>query len=394
VVKVSVILPVHNGAAYIGQALETVLGQSLAAHEVIVVDDGSTDDTLGVLAAFSDRIRVLVQCQRGPSAARNRGLEVATGEYVAFLDADDEWESSFLSTTVAALQSQPELRGVCTGWLYVDQDGRPLRHTYRAHRGRIGLRELLHGGQFPIHAALTRREAVLRAGGFDERLRAMEDWDLWLRLTAAGGYFGTIPEHLARYRLHGPSNSGDADRMRHGRLLALEKLFHRTDLAPALRALEPYAYSIARVDSSAALYGANRVEEGKREFAEAVRAWPRILESDEPYYALACAEQPVGHKATSYPLDLKRAERRLVDALDTAVTALGWSGPRTRGVFRRAYRVLARCSALQQSRAAMLRYTYLAATHELVTDDLLACVKTLVKSTTWFSLPRPKASRP
>jgi glycosyltransferase involved in cell wall biosynthesis len=394
--NVSVIMPVFNGAPYIRQALDSVLGQSFAALEVIVVDDGSTDDTRCLLADFGDRITVLAQARKGPSAARNRGLEAARGEYVAFMDADDEWAPSFLSTTVRALAAQPpSVVGVCTGWLYVRHDGRPLVHTRQASSGVLSVRDLLTGGQFPIHAALTRREAVLRVGGFDEHIRAMEDWDLWLRLLADGDCFSTIPQHLASYRLHGPSNSGDPDRMRQGRMLAVDKLFGRLDLPPELRSLEQVARSAAHVESSAALYGAGRSEEGKREFVEAVRSWPHLLKTEEPYYALACATQPVGHKASSYPMDLQLAERRLVDALHAGLEALGSAGHRVRRrVHGRAYRVLARCGALQRSRGATVRYTYLAARHDFATGDILTCAKALLRGVAWRPSRWPPSSRP
>jgi len=224
----------------------------------------------------------------------------------------------------------------------------------------------------------------MQVDGFDEQIGAMEDWDLWLRLTADSGRFAVLPEPLARYRVHGPSNSSDPNRMHHGRMRALDKLFRRVDLAPELRLLEGRAWANALVQSSAALYAVGREDGGKHMLIDAVRHDPRVLASYEPYYAVACAEQPVGHKATSYPMDLKRAESRLMDALNAAITTLGWTRTRAlRRLYGRAYRVLARCAALQRSRGALLQYSCLAALHDFTARDILTGGKALVRSITW-----------
>ncbi len=393
--SISVIVPVFNGAPYIRQALNSILRQTFSPCEVLVVDDGSTDETPSILRDFGNLITVLTQTNRGLPAARNRALDVAHGEYIAFLDADDLWSPTFLATVVEAITAQPPtVVGICTGWMYTDRDGNPLPHTRRHSDRPVDVYTLLQGGQFPVHATLTRKTAIDQAGRFDEAQRALEDWDLWLRLTVSGSTFATVQQHLALYRLHGESMSGDPDRMRQGRLRALEKLFGRPDLAPELRSLEPQARAAAHAESSAALYGAGRAEEGQREFVEAVRLWPRVLATDEPYYALVCAEQPVGYKATSYPVDLERAEARLLDALDAATTALGWrETPARRRAWGQAYRVLARCAALQRSRRALLRYARLAAAHDFAPAELLAATKALAKSVTWQP-PRAPAGPP
>src|SRR5208337_1705827 len=113
--KVSVVIPVYNGAATISCALASVFAQSYSDYEVVVLDDGSTDDTASVLAGYGDRIRVISQRNRGLSAARNAGVRASGGEYVAFLDDDDEWMPEKLARSAAVLDQDPNCALVYTG---------------------------------------------------------------------------------------------------------------------------------------------------------------------------------------------------------------------------------------------------------------------------------------
>lgn len=195
---VSVVVPAYNAAAFVGRAVDSVLGQSAADLELLVVDDGSTDATLRVLAAYGDRLRAIAQANAGPAAARNRGLAEARGRYVAFLDADDWWLPDKLAQQVALLDSRPEIGFCSTATRVVHADGTPAGDWPCSDIGASLLETLF------IHSAvvsgstsgvLARRELLLAAGGFDERLRGFEDPDLWIRLAARAGY-ACIPEPL------------------------------------------------------------------------------------------------------------------------------------------------------------------------------------------------------
>ena len=124
--KVSVIIPVYNGAATIGRALASVFAQDFIDYEVVVVNDGSTDDTASVLAGYGDRIRVVTQVNRGLPAARNSGIRASSGEYVAFIDDDDEWLPQMLERCGAVLDQDPDCGLVYAGALKVDLAGRPM----------------------------------------------------------------------------------------------------------------------------------------------------------------------------------------------------------------------------------------------------------------------------
>ena len=198
--KVSVVIPVYNGARTIGRALESVFAQTFRDFEIIVVNDGSTDDTASVLAGYGDRIQVVSQSNRGVSAARNAGLRVSVGEYLVFLDDDDEWMPEMLARCTAVLDEDPDCVLVYTGVLKVDLTGMPTPDQ-----------EPLTGGvESPTIAQalarpwtivpsqfLVRRSVLERTNGFDERLGGPEDIYFLLQAREQG-YFRSIPELLVR----------------------------------------------------------------------------------------------------------------------------------------------------------------------------------------------------
>ncbi|WP_245180502.1 glycosyltransferase family 2 protein [Haloarcula amylovorans] len=199
--RVSVVIPAYNREALIGRAIDSALAQTVDAIEVLVVDDGSADGTERVVTGFDDsRVRYLAhETNRGVSAARNTGVEAASGEYVAFLDSDDEWLPRKLDRQLALLDSRGE------GWVgaYCDvvtadrsTAGRLAaavsESVFRSKAPREGGRELAESllsmqvFMGPGSTLLAKRDALRGTGGFDEGLSIYEDWDLVLRLLAAG----------------------------------------------------------------------------------------------------------------------------------------------------------------------------------------------------------------
>ncbi len=200
-VAVSVIIPVFNGATVVGGALESVFAQTYRDFEVIVVDDGSTDDTRAAVAAFGDRLRLLTQANWGPSAARNAGARIAQGRYLAFLDADDRWERRMLAATVPILDREPATVLVFTDAQPVDECGKPRAESYVGRLGYAPAMADLLSRYWPIlpSAAVVRGAAFARCGGFAEELRTYEDSLLWLKLREQGA-FAYVAERLVAYR--------------------------------------------------------------------------------------------------------------------------------------------------------------------------------------------------
>jgi glycosyltransferase involved in cell wall biosynthesis len=201
--RISVVVPAHDAAHFVAGAVASVRAQGVDGVEVVVVDDGSTDGTAGVLAEQAgEDLVVVTQPNRGPAAARNRGLAAATGSLIAFLDADDEWPAGSLAGRIASLAEHPEVDVVLgRTQFFGDVESAGVRFDGPDHT-------LL--GSF-LGSGLFRRRAFDpdRAGGFDEGLRSGEDYDWFLRAREAGLRIATTGQVTLRYRVHAGGMSRD-----------------------------------------------------------------------------------------------------------------------------------------------------------------------------------------
>jgi glycosyltransferase involved in cell wall biosynthesis len=185
---VSVVLPTYNRAHSLARAMSSVLAQTVRDLELIVVDDGSTDDTERVvaeLAAADRRVRFVRRANGGPAAARNTGLRESRGEYVAFQDSDDEWLVGKLERQIAALRAAGPAIGLCVTGYFMHRDWTVYRVLYLGsyHLVHRDVRkQALENFYFPTPTWLARRDVLLAAGGFDESLRCWEDWELAIRI--------------------------------------------------------------------------------------------------------------------------------------------------------------------------------------------------------------------
>jgi len=181
--RISVLIPTYNSAALVGDAVASALAQTTPAAEIIVVDDGSTDDTWRRLLLFGDRVRYVHQQNQGVAAARNRGLACATGDVVAFLDADDVWHPRKLELQSAILAARPALGLLGTRTFAWPVAAMPaVAIEPRADIAPVPLRQLMVKNQFTTSTVLVRRAVLDRVGGFDTALHGPEDYDLWLRV--------------------------------------------------------------------------------------------------------------------------------------------------------------------------------------------------------------------
>ncbi len=199
---VSVVLPVYNGATYLREAVESILGQTLRDLELIVVDDGSTDDTPAILGQLHDtRLRTVRQPNKGVAAARNSGIELARGRYIAQMDADDVSRPERLAREAAFLDDRPSC-GMVGTWAEVWRGGRRTARvlTHPADNARIQY-ELLLENQFVQSSVMVRRAVLDRIGPYstDPARQLPEDYELWSRI-ARQYELANIPEHLQLYR--------------------------------------------------------------------------------------------------------------------------------------------------------------------------------------------------
>lgn len=204
VTSVSVVIPCYNYGHYLSRAVNSVLEQTCPVSEIIIVDDGSQDNTREVAAGFGDRVRYIYQQKSGVSIARNAGIRAAQGEWIGFLDADDAWLPHKSERVQQAIREHPDVAMFYHPLLYI-QDGKEhtdpvlepdaLWPTFRHFN-------MVSNGS----AALVRRSVLLQLGGFDQAMAPWEDWDMWARVALQHPVY-KLPEILAHAWLH-PASHG------------------------------------------------------------------------------------------------------------------------------------------------------------------------------------------
>jgi glycosyltransferase involved in cell wall biosynthesis len=238
--RISVIIPVYNGEKTIRETVESVLNQTFSDFELIVINDGSQDSTLDILANIQDpRLKVFSQSHAGVSVSRNNGIVHAHGEFITFLDADDLWTPDKLETQLKALEANPQA-SVAYSWTdFIDESGRFLwSGLHIAANGDVLAKLLmvnfLEGGSNP----LIRKQALTEVGDFDSSLEPAEDWEMWLRL-ATRYYFIAVPIPQILYRYTSYSASANISKLEAKGLKTIELAFAR---APeALQHLKRYS---------------------------------------------------------------------------------------------------------------------------------------------------------
>ncbi len=204
--QVSVILPAYNAAAHLPDAIDSVLRQTFADFELIVVDDGSHDDTAAVARRYP-QVRYVHQANAGVSAARNLGASMARGRFLAFLDADDCWRPAKLAVQHAAMAAQRDVLLSRTGFLEAERD-----HGGQEATGEVRLHETLAPSflcpYFSTSTVMVRRDAFERVGGFDTTLRVAEDVDLYLRVLAVSPKVLHLTDRLV-FKRQVPGSLGD-----------------------------------------------------------------------------------------------------------------------------------------------------------------------------------------
>jgi glycosyltransferase involved in cell wall biosynthesis len=259
---VSIVVPVFNGAEFLAQALSSAAAQAYPCWEVVVVNDGSTDDSPRIaesIAAADPRIRVIHQCNEGLSAARNRGLLECRGEFLQFLDADDRLCPHKLEHQVAYLEQHPEVDIVTGDARYVAMDGRALPMKLTPIRKNM-VRVLLLNNVMCVNSPLSRRRLLARTGGFKsrtpsgERVYGCEDWDLWLRAALSGCTLAYVPGVVVHNYWHEKNTQHDRARMLESAVWAL------MENAPAVPARYMPWWGISILEKRLALGIARRAE--------------------------------------------------------------------------------------------------------------------------------------
>lgn len=228
----SAIIAAYQAEAFISDAIDSLLVQTLPPIEIIVCDDGSTDDLVGALAPYRHRLVLLEKENGGEASAKNAAAHLASGDFIAILDADDLYSPQRLEALAELSLHRPDL-DILTTDCFVVVDGRVVRNCYHGdYRFEIddqrrGILERNFVG--PGHMAV-RREPFLAVGGFDESFRHATDWDCWIRMIFAGSRVGMVNQPLAEYRVRETSLASDRTRQFAGYVAVLEKATFRSDL--------------------------------------------------------------------------------------------------------------------------------------------------------------------
>lgn len=309
----SVVIPAYNAAATIGEAIESVLAQTLAPLEIVVCDDGSTDDLDAALAPYLDEITLLRKENGGEGSSKAAASAAAAGDFVVVLDADDAFLPERLAAIAELAHARPDL-DVLTTDAFFEVDGRPIRRCYTPDWTFEveDQRRVILERNFVFGAAAIRRSRLLAVGGFDTSRRYAADWDLWIRMILSGSRVGLVVEPLYRYRLARTALSAQRLPLFRGYLAVLESAGERPDLGPGERqaveaALRARRREVLRLELREALASSPTVEI-RRRAAAVVRE--RGLSARTRAKAVAALVAP-----------------RLVARLDRRVHGGTWVGP-------------------------------------------------------------------
>ncbi|MCB0209229.1 MAG: glycosyltransferase [Anaerolineae bacterium] len=236
---VSIIIPVFNGETYIVETIESVFNQTYPSWELIVVDDGSTDDTPHILRAYNNRIRYIYQPNSGVSAARNHGLRLAQGDYIVFLDADDLLLPNKLADQVACLDAHPTVGSVHSGWHLINAQGECI-DTIELWREapELDLEAWLTQCPFYLPAMMFRRHWLKSVGGLDTTLPQAEDVDMLLRMRMMGCTTIWLQQPTVCYRQHGSSTMRNGVQQAESITQVMTAFFARPDLPDQIHQLQ------------------------------------------------------------------------------------------------------------------------------------------------------------
>lgn len=305
---ISIIIPTYNSSHFVRTAIESALNQTYRNFEIIVVDDGSTDDCRAVIDQYGDQVRYLWQENQGLAGARNTGIRAAHGEFVGLLDADDQWQPDYLATMVALAEQNPTAvvyycQAQCMDLYAHDLPqvvGGPVIEPEAMYQ------TLLRANFLIPSTIMARRTTIVDAGLFDPMLRSCEDWDLWLRIAPTERFVGT-DACLVRYRIHGSSLSTDLNGMHQAAQAVIVKNFGvddgrsqrwSSDKKRAYGALYRY-FTLTSVQRQ---YNWLAAEQHLR---NALSVDPSRALDLEFFYDLVLGDQPVGYRGTGQQLRLK-----------------------------------------------------------------------------------------
>lgn len=316
--EVSIVVPTYNRARWVREAVESALGIPFRHLEVIVVDDGSTDNTREVVGKFGDWVQYHYQDNAGLGAARDRGLQLAKGQFLCFLDSDDLILPDKFDHQLPYFETTPA-DAVYSRWSYIDEDGNVLAAEDGIDFTETLLQSLSISNFAPIHSYVFRTEALRAAGGVSRDLVGCgyEDWDLLLRLAATGTPFAFCPAVTAVYRMHVSSMClSRVEEMLACGLDVIDRFLHHPRHPPFPDEHWRLARAMVHLEAACQLYRQGEVSNARRLFCTAIELHPALLESDLlfGYFIGFLSLLELGHAA--YAVNQNMDERTLCGFFD------------------------------------------------------------------------------
>ncbi len=276
---VSIIIPAYNQAQYLGEAIQSCLNQTYPNIEIIIVDDGSTDNTREVALALKDaRIKYLHKSNGGLSSARNAGIRAASGEYLSFLDSDDMFLPEKIRLLMGKIKTEPHLGFVAGHALLIDQQGKIIPKKFETFLP-SPIQNLILGNPFHVGSVIVKKEWQEKIGYFDENLRSYEDWDFWLRLAIAGCHMEVVPVAVSLYRFHTGQMTRNGEQMTKANLAVLEKTYANPHLSQEWQEMKPKAYAHAHLRAAAHGYLSSDFRFAQHHLRTALKLDPTLSEN-------------------------------------------------------------------------------------------------------------------
>jgi glycosyltransferase involved in cell wall biosynthesis len=304
-IRVSVVIPTYNRAEFLLETLESVFSQTVAPYEILVMDDGSTDATPDLLAAWTDRLLYARQENKGVAAARNLGLRLARGDWVAYLDSDDLWTPDKIERDRDAHQRHPTAKVLYGGSRRFSR-GRVGRPRVPLADGRRLLQELALRNSLSVGGVTVRREALLEISGFieDVTLGPSADWELWIRLASRYEFAYTGSATLL-IREHPDNMMHDPARMEAAMSLAVERFLVDPIAGPRLAGTAQRIRSRANLSAAIGYYGCGDTEAARRRLEWARERDPFVVY--EPMWIYTSVRSLLGDRWSSRLRRLKHS---------------------------------------------------------------------------------------
>lgn len=317
---ISVIIPNYNNAHYLENAIQSILNQTFSDYEIIVVDDGSTDNSREVVATFGNKVRYIWQENKGLGGARNTGILASTAEFIGLLDADDEWQPEYLEKMMLLVQNYPDAAVYYSAAQGMDSSGNDLPQIFgRKITSDEIYQDFLRANFIIPSTVIFRRAVILGIGLFEEKnrdLHGCEDWDLWLRLAPSHQFAGTA-EPLVRYRLHAQTFSANPLHMQKAARTVIEKKFGKDDGNYA-----DWSSEKKRAFGGMYRYRALSYVQKQGNWDAATESLQKAFEIDpglasdlDLFYELVFGTQPSGYRDTAHGLNAEQNARLIIKML-------------------------------------------------------------------------------